>query len=153
MLCYVLLCVPFVFRAPLLGSPPSTVCPSPAKRSFSDSISLLTAHTRLDTALIKHWYSNNENNQGCRRCSLLDNDWLVNWEKVKKHDADVSTTANTTHTPSFRCRDFQTRVQSVQTDPISCSSRPLATWSPKSRVEIMQSMQILRHYATKYEIL
>lgn len=33
---------PFVFRTPLLGSPPSTVCPSPVKRSFRESISRRT---------------------------------------------------------------------------------------------------------------
>lgn len=61
---------------------------------------------------------------------------------LEKYDADVSSTANTTHTLCFRCRDFQTRVQSVQTDPVSYSSRPSATWTPKNRVK--SSMQILR---------
>lgn len=33
---------PFVFRAPLVGSPPSIVCPSPVRRSFRESISRRT---------------------------------------------------------------------------------------------------------------
>lgn len=34
--------VPFVFKAPLAGSPPSIVCPSPVSRSFRESISRRT---------------------------------------------------------------------------------------------------------------
>lgn len=33
---------PFVFRAPLVGSPPSIACPSPVRRSFRESISRRT---------------------------------------------------------------------------------------------------------------
>lgn len=48
-----------------------------------------------------------------------------------------------THIPSFQCRDFRTPVQSVQTDLVSYSLRPSATWSPRNQINHIANPQRL----------
>lgn len=105
---------PFVFRTPLLGSPPSTVCPSPVKRSFRESIS-------RRTVMLAQW-------QFISQQTPLVNQHLTINAGSRANVTDLSST--TTYVQYFRCTCFQIRVQSGWKGPEGCSVKKGAAWSP-----------------------
>ena len=106
---------PLVFSAPLVGSPPSIVCPSPVSRSFRESIS-------RRTVMLAQW-------QGITKQTLPElSNHLVSQSTPDAQYGEVK--KSVTHIHCFRCKGFQTRARFGQKVREDCFVRGEVTWNP-----------------------